>query len=110
MTKQNELFDYELDHAGHTHIRPKAPTPPDTRKESLYKVQGNKLRDKVLKCLREHPIEGLTADECAGLLNETAFAIRPRFTELFKADLIEPTGHARKNASGRKAKVYRAIN
>jgi len=107
MNNQDELFDFEPDHTGHVHIRPKAL---DTRREALYKIQGNKLRAKVLGCLRQYENIGLTADECAGLLNETAFAIRPRFSELFKANLIEPTGHARKNASGRRAKVYRAIN
>jgi hypothetical protein len=54
---------------------------------------------------------GLTPDEAARSLDLTPFAIRPRFTELSAAGLIEKTGERRENPiSGLKANVYRATN
>jgi len=49
----------------------------------------------------------LTADECAGLMNASILAVRPRITELKEMGLIEKTGERRKNASGMSATVWR---
>jgi hypothetical protein len=52
---------------------------------------------------------GLTPDEAAKELNATAFMIRPRFTELSAAGLIEKTGERRRNPnSSLSAAVWRA--
>ena len=64
------------------------------------------LRARVLDALAtgDH-----TADEVAAQLGESVLAIRPRVTELAKVDRIADTGERRKNASGRKAIVWRLV-
>lgn len=49
----------------------------------------------------------MTADECARHLSESVLSIRPRFSELLRANRIEDTGERRKNASGRNATVWK---
>lgn len=66
------------------------------------------LRQRCLDLLRAHP-GGLTADEAADRLNLSILSVRPRFTELLKQSKITDTGERRRNASGRSAKVWRAI-
>lgn len=48
-----------------------------------------------------------TADEVATSLGMSVLSVRPRVTELYKLNLIEDSGDRRKNASGRKAIVWR---
>lgn len=48
-----------------------------------------------------------TADEVARSLGLSVLSVRPRVTELFNLGLIEDSGHRRKNASGRRAIVWR---
>lgn len=66
------------------------------------------LRQEVLSLLRErqHLIRGLTADEAAAIMGESILSIRPRFSELKAANLIEDTGRRRLNASRRNAVVW----
>jgi predicted transcriptional regulator len=49
----------------------------------------------------------MTPDEVAAAMDESLLTIRPRFSELNKAGLIERTGERRANASGMKAHVWR---
>jgi predicted ArsR family transcriptional regulator len=49
---------------------------------------------------------GLTADECAHILNLSPLTVRPRFTELKRDGLIIPSPEKRKNRSGRRAQVW----
>jgi hypothetical protein len=49
----------------------------------------------------------LTADEIAQALNVSILTIRPRVTELRRAQRIEPTGLRRKTAAGKNAIVWR---
>lgn len=49
----------------------------------------------------------LTTDEAAELLKESVLAVRPRFSELRQAGMIEPTGGRRTNQSGMTANVWR---
>lgn len=62
------------------------------------------LRERCLNAIAQRPS---TPDEIASTLGETVLAIRPRITELSKMGMIEDTGERRKNASGRRAKVWR---
>ena len=80
---------------------------PTTSRDAAHAMRGRSatLRDKILELLKHHA--GLTPDEASELLGETVLAIRPRFTELSKMDLIETTGEKRANVSGMKAKIYR---
>ena len=64
------------------------------------------LRARVLGVLATG---NFTADEVAAQLGESVLAIRPRVTELAKDGRIADTGERRKNASGRKAIVWRLV-
>jgi hypothetical protein len=64
------------------------------------------LRGKVLDCLRRHGPR--TADECASLMGEELWSVRPRLSELGKRGLIAKTGERRPNRSGSFAAVWRA--
>lgn len=65
------------------------------------------LREKCLAYVKRWGMTGSTADECAAALKESVLAIRPRFSELLRANRIEDTGTRRKNESGRSAIVWR---
>lgn len=71
------------------------------------KRRSDSLRERVYAVLRAAAPEGLTPDEAADLLRETVLAVRPRFSELAKADRIVPTGERRRNESNLKAKVWK---
>jgi predicted ArsR family transcriptional regulator len=62
----------------------------------------------VLEQLRRHGPK--TADEVAEALGQSILSIRPRFSELSLAGLIEKTNLRRPNQSGRAARVWRAVN
>lgn len=79
-----------------------------TSKEAADKVDAAYLQRKVMAIMELHP-EGLTADECAGLLRMSILSIRPRFTELKQMGKITDTGERRLNDSGRRANVYRNV-
>jgi predicted ArsR family transcriptional regulator len=104
MTNQPTLFDQ-----ARVPQYPFAPAPgkTDTSRETAEAIAGRAetLRAKALALLKR---EALTADEVATRLRESPLAIRPRVTELSKADLIVDTGDRRPNASGRNAIVWKA--
>ena len=63
------------------------------------------LREQVLLAIRRKPG---TPEEVALLLREDLLAIRPRFSELSAANLIEDTGCRGRSRSGRSCIVWRA--
>lgn len=66
-------------------------------------------RGKIARLMVDFYPLGFTPDEAAKELNATAFMIRPRFTELSAAGLIEKTGERRRNPnSSLNAAVWRA--
>src|ERR1700730_1538242 len=66
-------------------------------------------RGKVAKLLAESYPRDFTPDEAAQALHASSFLIRPRFTELSAAGLIEKTGERRRNPhSTLNAAVWRA--
>lgn len=65
-------------------------------------------REAILDLLRGRPA-GMTADEIAFALNLNILAIRPRVSELRNLGQVEPTGERRRNVSGAKAAVMRAV-
>lgn len=71
------------------------------------KEDAETLRMAVYGALKHNG--GMTADETAEYLNRSILSIRPRFTELKKQGLIFDTGFRRKNASGKKAKVWGVV-
>lgn len=80
-----------------------SPTSEDAARSMSDLVPG--LRGTILKVLQRNP-GGMTPDEVAAEIGETAFTVRPRVTELYQGGLIIQTGERRKNASGRFAAVY----
>lgn len=83
---------------------------PTTSREAADAIEqsGNagRLRKAVVDALLVHG--PMTPDECAVVLGEMPLSIRPRFTENAAAGLIFETGETRKNASGKRAKVWTA--
>ena len=63
------------------------------------------FRDKVMEYFSTELVR-FTADEIAGLMNESILSIRPRLSELVSMGRIEDSGARRKNASGHKATVW----
>jgi len=59
------------------------------------------------KCLELLKMRGdLTADEAAGMLDQSVLFVRPRFTEMLRLGWIFDSGVRRKNASGIRATVW----
>jgi hypothetical protein len=69
-------------------------------------VRSQYLKARVLFELRWKP---LTADECAIAIGETPGAVRPMFSELKKLGRIAATDLRRRNTSGKRAIVWKAI-
>ena len=82
---------------------------PETSAAAAASVAGRseRLCDLVLEELAKH--ENLTTDECAKLLGETPFSIRPRFSQLRTRGKVEPSKVRRKNASGCSAAAWQLI-
>ncbi len=78
----------------------------DTAREAAAAIepQASRLKRLVLAQLASSP---MTADDCAYCLGEDKLSIRPRFSELAALGKIEDTGLRGRNASGRKAIVWR---
>lgn len=77
-----------------------------TSQEAAESVAGRAkpIKEKILAVLSRRP---MTADEVADGFKESILFIRPRFSELKAAHLIEETGERRKNSSGQSASVWR---
>lgn len=67
--------------------------------------KASTLREQVLLAIRRKPG---TPEEVSLLLREDLLAIRPRFSELSAANLIEDTGCRGRSRSGRSCIVWRA--
>ena len=67
------------------------------------------LQRRCLEAIRGAAMtNGLTADECAALLDEHVLSIRPRVSELRALELVADSGFTRTNESGRRAVVWQA--
>lgn len=83
---------------------------PTTSKDAARAVSASAplIREKVFAAIREAGLHGLTPDETAAKIGESILAVRPRFSELAKAQRIVETGERRRNESGLRAKAWRA--
>lgn len=83
---------------------------PTTSRDAARAVAGSAslLRERVFAAVRSAGARGFTPDEAAAAIGETVLAVRPRMTELKLAGRIVETGERRANASGLKAKAWRA--
>ena len=78
-----------------------------TSKEAAHAVSGaaSILREKVYAAICASGLHGMTADEAAAALGEDWRSIRPRVSELVKAQRIRTNGQRRRNDTGRAANV-----
>jgi len=85
---------------------------PTTSRDAARRVTGDAaiLRERVYAAIAAAGARGLTADEAAAAVGRSVLSVRPRVTELAKADppRIVPTGERRANESGMKAKAWRS--
>lgn len=81
----------------------------DTSRQAAEAVKPRvvSLQERVLEILKDG--DGMTADEVAGVMEESVLAIRPRVAELHKLGKIADTGERRANESGHKAVVWKAV-
>lgn len=103
--KGPDLFDYTPpakypDDPGHKGI--------ETSAQAAESMRGSapRLRAACLKVCSQY-IDGVTADECAAILEESILSIRPRFSELNLAGKIYDSKERRPNFSGRSAAVWK---
>ena len=82
---------------------------PTTSKEAAQEMASSAklLRVKCLDMIRKHP---MTADQVAAILDLSVLSVRPRISELYAKGLIEKTKMRGRNASGKRATVWRAKN
>ena len=69
--------------------------------------KANTLKRQCLQAFAAGPASGLTADECAEVMEKSPFSIRPRVTELARIGAIEDSETRRTNLSGKTAIVWR---
>lgn len=78
--------------------------------DSIDRRQRAKIiREKCIDLFRIN-INGLTADECAMLIDENVLSVRPRITELKRDGLIEKTGLRRPSSTNTSSHVWRLRN
>ena len=82
---------------------------PSTSREALESIDAARLRRLVYREYVMVGPQGLTPDEVAARLHRSVLTIRPRCTELRQQGMLVRTGERRKNRSGLKANVLRAI-
>ena len=82
-----------------------------TSKDAAKKKKETKKHDQlqVLRALSAS-VNGLTADEVAGIYGEVFLKYHPRFSELRKLGVIEDTGDRRPSALGNNQIVWRVVN
>lgn len=85
---------------------------PTTSRDAARQVAGDAalLRERVFTAIAAAGARGITADQAAAAVERSVLSVRPRVTELAKADppRITPTGERRANESGMSARVWRA--
>ena len=84
---------------------------PSTSRDAARAVAGkaSQLRERIFDLICAAGMRGLTPDEAAALIPGSDWrGVRPRFSELAKAQRIVPTGERRANDTGLKARVWRA--
>lgn len=79
----------------------------ETAEAAAASIPAANLRARVLAMVER--TNGVTADQCAGLLGLSILSVRPRFSELALLGKVRDTGERRKNQSGRSAIVWQAV-
>lgn len=82
----------------------------DTSKEAAEKIEvrAGSLRAQVIEYLGKTSMPR-SADEIAQALGQDRLAVRPRITELRKANMIEDSGERSLNKSRRSAILWRLV-
>lgn len=73
--------------------------------EAIAPKLGN-LQKLTLNAIASRGASGLTADECAEVLELDRYSVQPRTTELRRKGLIADSGRRRTNATGKRAIVW----
>lgn len=73
---------------------------------AAVKKRAEIVGEKVLRALTHKP---MTADECAGFIDEDILTVRPRISEHFKKGKILDTGLRRPSSRGRLSTVWEAL-
>lgn len=84
---------------------------PDTSKEAADKVKARapRVRDHVMRIIRNSGRRGLTADEVATAIGRKELYIRPRVSELYAMGFITKAEERRVNEGGLTAAVWVAV-
>lgn len=80
-----------------------------TSQEAARKVQKRNPKNlgaRVLAIVKQRGKDGLTCDECAGVMSLSILTVRPRFSELFAVDAIRKTVRRRMNDTGSMTRVW----
>ena len=82
----------------------------DTGKQAGDNIEhtgkADKLRNIILSFMANYP-DGLTADECAALIQEDILNVRPRFSELRLQGILKDAGVRRLSKNGNPMKVFK---
>lgn len=78
-----------------------------TSQEAAQKVKAPTMRQRVLEVIRQAR-KPVSPEDVADALNKSILSVRPRFSELSDAGLIEPTGERGETREGRSCILWRA--
>jgi predicted ArsR family transcriptional regulator len=101
MNAQPSLFDYH--YPGTPGFKERGGASQDAALAS--REHASRLRPLILRALADKDM--LSTDQAAEVLAETVLSVRPRFSELKEAGLVEKTPFRVKNNSGHTATVWR---
>lgn len=82
-----------------------------TSSESAERIEAKvaAVRKRCIELLTAAGPAGLSPDQAAELMDESILTVRPRFSELVAAHVIEETGRRTTNKSGHSANIYALI-
>ena len=100
----NDLFDVEVHKMHHKNAA-------DTEVEAAQKIAPKVpiLRVRVLNYIKDRGPVGATGEEVANGVDEWLYSVKPRITELVRADLVIDSGRRVKNKRKRNEIVWVAL-
>lgn len=73
---------------------------PDTSHQAAERIKPERIRDKVLACLKMHS-EPMSSEAIADAMGEDYRGVQPRCAELYRDGKIQPSGRQIKSSRGR---------
>jgi len=105
VTQQSDLFGYQPPARYPASPGFKTAGPSEEAAKAM-KPRAATIREGVLACLALSP---MTPEEVAARLGIDILAVRPRFSECLKLNLVEKTTDRRRSRSGLSATVWRLV-